>query len=166
MHTIIAFRAALAALLVLSFAGRLTAQKQAAAVKPPAVIEIGQPLAETVAVLRECGRTWGEGGFQISFGNNRDLANLFCDLDDQQASAIIVYSQSQRRVTGISIVFRPYDSAPRGEQSHLSAKGIRLEEDGSYAVRFSAPAKPDKQATQPKSVYPTSGGRSTPFNSR
>lgn len=107
-------------------------------------IELGQPVDKMFAALQEHKIEWREEGFAEARVRgsrpNLDIADIVFDLGDEML-ARIYYSESQRVVTGITILVRPHDGG-RKYHSTFEASRIRLEVDGSFSMRFSPQPKP------------------------
>ena len=130
------------------------AAQHATAVQRPAVIEIGQPIAETLGVLRSRRVQWSDAPGQFTL--NEDSGYLWFDLDKEHCNAEIFYSKSRQAVTGIYLVYYPAQKHSRSDETSVSAKGVRLDDDGSYAVHFSPPVKEEQRVPPPAPQYPSS----------
>ncbi len=120
--------------------------------KPPA-IEVGRPIAETTAILREREIESNPGGWQETAGNP-DTAEVDFHLNEEMVARIF-YSQSRKVVTWIRIVVCPRGQG-RGARSYFLVKRIQLEDDGSYSVQFLPEPKPGKSAPVEENEFPKS----------
>ena len=113
-------------------------------------IEVGRPVTEMVAALRERKIEWRDEGFAEArvpgSPPKSDTADIVFDLSDEML-ARIYYSQSQRVVTEVSIIVRPQD-AGRKYHSTFRANRIQLESDGNFSVRFSPRPKSTQQSAE------------------
>lgn len=120
--------------------------------KSPA-IEVGRPISETTAILRERKIESNPGGWQETAGNP-DTAEVDFDLHEEMVARIF-YSKSRKVVTHIGIVICPHGQG-RGARSYFSASRIKLEDDGNYSVQFIPEAKAEKSAPKLKPEFPKS----------
>ena len=133
----------------------LRAQDQAVRSESRKTIEIGQTIADAQGILRDHRVDFSEGGFALA-STNDDESHFSCVLDKQNAYAAIFYSKSAKTVTGMSIVFFPTGNHAKSTEAWVPARSITLEDDGSYAVHFLPPVKPQQKRPTPKSEVPRS----------
>ena len=132
--------------------------------KSPA-IEVGRPIAEMTAILREHKIEWRVQQFaETRHAPNPDNADVVFDLDEEML-ARIYYSESRQVITGIGIIFQPKGQG-RITHRRFDAKGIRLEDDGSYSVQFLPKPKADKPTPVLRDYFPngTFSDRANPLS--
>jgi hypothetical protein len=116
------------------------------------VIAIGQSISQSQEILRNQKIKFVEGGLALIKVEDQD--NLLCFIDDNSTWVAIFYSLSKKTVTHISpIVFPSKAGHNKRDECWLSAKSIKFEEDGSYAIHFLPPVK-EKPAEKPKDELP------------
>ncbi len=106
-------------------------------------IEIGQSITDVLAVLHHHGIKSNEGSLQLTGGDN-DTVDVYFVLDNKNTSVAVFYSKSNKKVTGITLIFHPNGLPQKLYQSWLEAKGIKLEKDRSYSVHFMGADKAQK----------------------
>ena len=137
------------ALLVVCQSLALIAEEQE---KSPA-IEVGRPIAETKAILRTRGIDWWPGAWDET-GGSSDNAEIDFKLNTEIV-ARIHFSASRKAVTYIAVLVCPQGQGKISQRS-FEAKGIRLEDDGSYSVQFLPEPKTDKLTPVKKNEVPSS----------
>lgn len=135
------------------------AQKSTPAAERRSEIYNGQPFDELVQAIRQWNVEFYQGGLEVSTPD-RDQSSLTFTLDHDHAVAHVFFSKSKRITTGIWIDYFPARTAQaKGNRSTVSALGIMLYPDQSYAVHFAKPRTLDEllkaEANRPQSVYPT-----------
>jgi len=128
-------------------AGILAAEEPADRAPARQTIEIGQPLADAQAALRDHHIKFGENDLQLIPGDE-DIEYLSCTLDESSAWAVIYYSKAKKTVTSISFYCSNH-GGQKADRVWLPAKSISLESDGGYSVRF-PPAAKEKKDQPPK----------------
>lgn len=116
-------------------------------------IEIGRPVAEMTAILREHKIEWREANFaETRTATNSDIADVVFDLGEEML-ARIYYSTSRKVIVGISVIVQP---TGQGLITHstFKAKCIRLEDDGSYSVQYVPKPKADDLAPVKRNEIP------------
>lgn len=153
---------AVCALAIVLAAGWCVAQKsKQGLVQPqtrPAAIHVGQNLDSALAILSQQKIEVSEGGFAFP-KLNPDQSNLVFNVDANHTTVCAFFSRSQRKITGLSIVFSPSRKTHRkSNESWVKARELYLFSDSTYAVRFDKPISKTEldriEAKQPKSELP------------
>jgi len=120
-------------------------------------IFVGQPVAETQAVLK---------AQQIQSSDlakpfpmlNAELSVLAFTIDLDNVGAYVFYNKTTQKVTGLTIVFKPFGDAEKSAESYVEAKTMNWYADRTYAIQFMAPTHPEfaklNNASAPENKFP------------
>jgi hypothetical protein len=123
-----------------------------------AKVFIGQSLDDAKKAMSSRKIEFGAGGrFAFSKGDpDHDYLSLV--IDKSHTLACIWYSKSKSQVIGLSLVFRPFLQATKGEYTWLAATELVFHEDRSYSVKFKPPLTDEErrkvEASRPPLQHP------------
>jgi hypothetical protein len=71
-----------------------------------------------------------------------ELSALAFTIDLDNVGAYAFYNKTTQKITGLTIVFKPFGDADKSTEAHVEAKALRWNADRTYEIHFEPPADP------------------------